>query len=120
MQKRQDGQNALHGDMKSESCDYVRVLNAELQYVSIEVTRSTRFDISRFNEQLNEVIRDAQSNHLFVTFRLRHLLLASLPPPKGSSYCSIPLIKTRDWRGVKSKMQNKAAPASSFQSSELP
>ena len=57
--------------MKSESCDYVRVLNAELQYVSIEVTRGTRFDISSFNKQLNEVIRDAQSNHLFVTFRLR-------------------------------------------------
>ena len=61
--------------MKSESCDCVRVLNAELQYVSIEVTRGTRFDICRFNKQLNEVIRDAQSNHLFVTFRLRHLLL---------------------------------------------
>ena len=78
MQKRQDGQNALHGDMKSESCDCVRVLNAELQYASIEVTRGTRFDIIRFNKQLNEVIRDAQSNHLFVTFRLRHLLLLLL------------------------------------------
>ena len=39
------------------------------------MTRAARFDISSFNKQLNEVIRDAQSNHLFVTFRLRHLLL---------------------------------------------
>ncbi len=65
--------------MKSECCDYVRVLNAELQYVSIEVTRAARFYFSRFNEQLNEVIRDAQSNHLLVIFRFRNLLLAILP-----------------------------------------
>jgi hypothetical protein len=77
--------NELHGDMKSESCDYVRVLNAELQYVSIEVTRGARFDISGFNKQLNEVIRDALAP---IKSFIRHFSFASSSATSKSSFFS--------------------------------